>query len=85
MNHVTLYSKPNCHLCDLAYTMLAELGLETSVIDIQANPKLMEKYHLQIPVVIFNDQTQLCWPFDTTVIQSRLDKAETSKGLCQNA
>jgi glutaredoxin len=71
---VTLYSKPDCHLCDLAYQLLTDLDLTVSVIDIQSNPVLMEKYHLTIPVVLFSNAAALSWPFDTEAIQSLLSR-----------
>lgn len=73
MSQITLYSKPDCHLCDLAHQMLIELGLTTSVINIQLNAQLIEKYRLIIPVIVFNDMTELNWPFEAITIQSRLD------------
>jgi glutaredoxin len=71
---VTLYSKPNCHLCDLAYQLLTDLDLTVSVVDIQSNPVLMEKYHSTIPVVLFSNTAALSWPFDIEAIQSLLNQ-----------
>ncbi len=73
MNQVTLYSKPDCHLCDLAYQLLANLDLNVTVIDIQSRPTLMAKYALTIPVVVFSNAVALNWPFDAEAIQSLLD------------
>lgn len=74
MNSVTLYSKPDCHLCDLAYQLLTSLSLTVTVIDIQSSPALMEKYGLTIPVVAFNNAIELNWPFDAKTIQSLLEQ-----------
>lgn len=72
MSQVTLYSKPDCHLCDLAYQLLANLNLTVSVIDIQSSSTLIEKYGLTIPVAIFSNGTELNWPFDAETVQSLL-------------
>jgi glutaredoxin len=71
---VTLYSKPDCHLCDLAYQLLTDLDLAVSVIDVQSNSVFMEKYHLTIPIVVFSNAAELSWPFDLEAIQSLLDR-----------
>ncbi|MFT7235911.1 MAG: glutaredoxin [Methylophagaceae bacterium] len=74
MSQITLYTKSDCHLCDLAHQMLSELGLRTSIINIQSNAELIKKYRLIIPVIVFEDMIELNWPFDAITIQSRLDQ-----------
>lgn len=74
MNSVTLYSNPDCHLCDLAYQLLTSLSLTVTVIDIQSSPALMEKYGLTIPVVALSNVIELNWPFDAKTIQSLLEQ-----------
>lgn len=52
---VVLYSKPGCHLCDDAHTVLEEVRREVpfdlDVRDISKSRKLIEAYGLDIPVV----------------------------------
>ena len=55
MIHVTLYSRDDCHLCDETLDALqnlqSEVPHELSIVDIESDPELIEKYGLEIPVV----------------------------------
>jgi glutaredoxin len=55
MPHVTLYSKPGCHLCDDARTYLDDLASTTDFdldeIDIRRDSDLFEQYRYRIPVI----------------------------------
>lgn len=57
---VTLYSKPDCHLCDLVKQRIAgarkqvEFNLET--VDITTRADLWERYRERIPVVLINGE-----------------------------
>jgi glutaredoxin len=72
MTRVTLYTKADCHLCDLALTLLNQFDLTISIVDIQSQAALIEKYSLIIPVVVFENGVTLNWPFDAMDIQSQL-------------
>ena len=48
---VTLYTRQGCHLCDVAHTVLQRHGLEPTIIDIDTNPDLRERYTSCVPVV----------------------------------
>ncbi len=58
MNKITLYSKPDCPLCDKAEKVLRKLqrkfGYEVEVIDITQDEALFERYCFDIPVVVLN-------------------------------
>ena len=60
MAHITVYSKPGCHLCEEAVRALALLQAETSFtleeVNIQEDPELFAEYGEQIPVVLFNGE-----------------------------
>ncbi|MCF6225906.1 MAG: glutaredoxin family protein [Xanthomonadales bacterium] len=61
-----VYSRPECHLCDLAAAELKAAGLLEFVkgVNIEDDPELLKRYELTIPVV-HNPATQveLGWPF----------------------
>lgn len=61
---LTLYGKPDCHLCELACEVLAELGLDATVVDVEADDELMGRYGLRIPVLADASGRELDWPFD---------------------
>ncbi len=56
--HLTLYSKPECSLCDKAKDALekfrAERAFELTIVDIESDPVLFEKYKHDIPVLLIN-------------------------------
>ena len=57
---ITLYSKPECHLCDVAKEVLASrqtyVPMEIKEIDIRDSEELMEAYGTEIPVVFVGKQ-----------------------------
>ena len=63
---VTLYGKPDCHLCDEAEDRLASLsrqfGLTYRKVDIQTSPHLFERYQYRIPVIEVDGGATLDWP-----------------------
>lgn len=52
---VTLYTRPGCHLCEEAKSLiaplLAEFGARLREIDIDADPELHELYNFDVPVI----------------------------------
>jgi glutaredoxin len=52
---ITIYTKPGCHLCDLAKEVIArcrqKIDFTVEVIDISQNPELLERYRNDIPVI----------------------------------
>ena len=59
-----LYTRPGCHLCELAAGMLDELGFEWLPVNIDDDPKLEQEYGLLIPVVYSaGAKKKLLYPF----------------------
>jgi glutaredoxin len=60
MIEVSIYSRRNCHLCEVALEVLeemrSELNFQITKILIDEDPKLEEKYGEQVPVVLINGQ-----------------------------
>ncbi len=48
---VILYTRPGCHLCDEAKTLLERHGLVPTVIDIDQDARLREAWDTCVPVV----------------------------------
>ncbi len=57
---ITLYTKPNCSLCDQALEQIEwarrECAFELLEINILSDPALYERYKHEIPVVLLNGQ-----------------------------
>jgi glutaredoxin len=74
---VTLYTKPDCHLCDEALRVLrelrAELPFELALRDITRDEELHRAYFERIPVVCV-DGEELCEYFvDAELLRERLE------------
>ena len=55
---ITIYSKPDCHLCDLAKEVIErcrqKVDFAVEIIDISQNPELLERYRDDIPVILLD-------------------------------
>jgi glutaredoxin len=74
---ITVYSKPDCHLCDDAIAVLerlrSQLDFELVEIDITADDALHRAYFERIPVLVL-DGEELCEFFvDETLVRERLE------------
>ncbi|MBD8494404.1 glutaredoxin family protein [Pseudomonas syringae] len=71
-----LFSKPGCHLCEVAEGLLlplVEYGLMVELVDIADDPLLLEYYDLRIPVLRRVDTgAELDWPFDVDQVAAFL-------------
>ena len=78
MSALTVYSKPDCHLCEQAMVVLrrlqGELGFELNELDITADEELHRAYFDRIPVVRTDDGEELCEYFvQEAVVRERLE------------
>lgn len=51
MSAVVLYTRAGCHLCDEAHDLLMQHGLRPKLVDIDADPSLVERFGQCVPVV----------------------------------
>jgi glutaredoxin len=77
MTVVTVYSRPDCHLCEEALAALRrlqrELDFELCELDIDADEALQRAYFERIPVVAL-DGEELCEYFlDEALLRKRLE------------
>ena len=77
VKRLTIYSGPNCHLCEQAkailYPVLTEKGWELVEVNIQDDERLKEKYGIRIPVVALANGDEKGWPFTAAQIGRMLD------------
>jgi hypothetical protein len=67
MRKLILYYQPECHLCVEAEGVLEVAGLADNYlkVDISADPELLMRYEIHVPVLQHvDDQKELFWPFD---------------------
>jgi glutaredoxin len=77
---VTVYSHPDCHLCEEAIAVLrrlrGELGFELAERDISGDDVLQRAYFERVPVVLL-DGEELCEYFvDETALRERLESRQ---------
>jgi glutaredoxin len=62
-HHVVLYSKPGCHLCEIAkeelFSLQGEYDISLQEYNINDDPLLFEKYKYTIPVMVIDDKIEL--------------------------
>ncbi|RJX72821.1 glutaredoxin family protein [Vibrio sinensis] len=71
---LTLYSTEGCHLCEMAFELTQQLGLDDSVVvvDIAFNDELFARYGVTIPILNYQGN-ELNWPFDSQQLQDWLN------------
>ncbi|MCC7355881.1 MAG: glutaredoxin family protein [Anaerolineae bacterium] len=73
---ITLYSKPDCHLCEEARadlrTLETELGLEVIEVDITGDPALYRRFQYLIPVIDIDGGVALFAPIDLVELRHAL-------------
>jgi glutaredoxin len=53
---LTLLSRPDCHLCEVAERALMRLGAAYETVDVDSDAALRERYGEAIPVVLLGDE-----------------------------
>jgi hypothetical protein len=85
--NIALIGRSGCHLCDEASDALARvLGRFTSEypqaefvvenLDIDSDPKLLEKYADEIPVLLLNGTQQSFWRIDEERLFAALERTQ---------
>ena len=59
-----LYSRNDCPLCEDVEETLLKLNIKYTFVDIDGDRKLLQKYHVRIPVLVNSHMQELCWPFE---------------------
>ena len=75
---IILYTTAGCHLCDLADVILQQLStsyeLTINHTEIGDDDELVECYGTAIPVLKFNDNSELLWPFSQQDIEIKIEQ-----------
>ena len=73
---VTLYTRPECHLCEVAketvVAVCAELGEEFVEIDITTDGALEDQYGEEIPLTLVDGRQHDFWRVDATRLRAAL-------------
>jgi glutaredoxin len=75
---VTLYSRPGCHLCDEARTVIeavcAELGESYVEVSIDDDPALRERFTDEVPVTFVDGRQHDFWRVSPDRLRSALQR-----------
>lgn len=70
-SEVILYTRPDCHLCDLAAQMLEQCTVNWYRVDVESDLELIRKYGSHIPVLYRPDvDKELYWPFSAETVRA---------------
>ncbi|HCT78316.1 MAG TPA: glutaredoxin family protein [Micromonosporaceae bacterium] len=61
MTRITLYTRPGCHLCDVAVAALEEIGEPFEEVDITTDAALEIEYGERIPVIMLDGKEHGYW------------------------
>jgi glutaredoxin len=80
---VTLYTRVGCHLCDIAKDVLEDVRrerpFELKTIDVDTDAALVDRYGLEVPVVLINGRKAFKFRIDPAVLRARLDRAQAGE------
>lgn len=69
---LTVYSRQNCHLCDDLLQKLRAHGYDATVVDVDTDADLCERYGAGVPVLCLGE-TEICrYHLDITRLQAHL-------------
>ena len=82
MTTLTIISKPDCHLCDVAREIvdvvvadLPDADIEIAELSILDDPALYAQWWEKIPVVLIDDRLHAHWRVDAARLRTALDAA----------
>jgi len=77
VSEVTVYSRPDCHLCVEAVTTLrglqAELGFALKELDIDRDEALQRAYFERVPVIALDGEELFDFFVDEAILRERLE------------
>lgn len=79
MAKLTLYTRVNCHLCEVVKDTLdkvrAEQPFELEIFDIDTDPELKKLYDWEVPVVLVDGKKWAKYRVDADALRRRLRDA----------
>jgi glutaredoxin len=73
---VTFYTRPGCHLCDLAREVVArvcaDLGESFAEVSIDDDPELQRRFSDEVPVTFVDGRQHDFWRVDETRLRAAL-------------
>ena len=75
-DRITFYTRPGCHLCDVARDVIVEVCAETgesfAEVDIDSDPDLLDRFGEEIPVTFVDGAQHDSWRVDADRLREAL-------------
>ncbi len=75
---VIIYTRTGCHLCDDAIELVRQQQVQPTLIDIDADPQLRERFNVCVPVVEIEGKIRFRGKVDTVLLR-RTIRAERKR------
>ncbi len=78
MSHLILFQRDHCHLCELAWEVLAQAQVsDFESIWIEGDTSLENQYGLRVPVLKYTrNSMELDWPFTAEQVRELMASSE---------
>jgi glutaredoxin len=78
MTEVVLYSRPGCHLCEVARDVIegvrAEVSFDLREVDVGSDDALEREYGIRIPVVVVDGTEAFEYEVEASLFRSLLER-----------
>lgn len=71
---IVLYTRPGCHLCEVAVAELTEMGEPFVEVDITSDAQLEIEYGERIPVIMLDGREHGYWRVEKERLRRDLDR-----------
>jgi glutaredoxin len=73
---VELFTRAGCHLCDDAKAVIdrvrGDMAFDLAVIDVDGDPELVERYGMEVPVIVVEGRKHAKYRLDEAAFRRRL-------------
>ena len=69
---IQLLNRPDCHLCEVAESILRRLRLDYVMVDVDSDPALASRWGDAIPVLLFDDEEVARAPISAEAVKAAL-------------
>lgn len=79
---VVLYSRRDCHLCDVAKQVLRDAGVTPQVVDVDSDPELQKLYTNDVPVIFIGGREAFRHRINVSVLRRMIMSASLAQEKC---
>lgn len=76
INHVIVYTRSGCQLCEVAIAHLKQAGLNPQMVDIDTDPQLTARFDTCVPVVMIDGEVRFRGRINPVLLQRLLNRSQ---------